>query len=180
METRMKHLLLATALATLSMSGFAQNNDAAAPTISKPASTAPHAPKHVSHVVPKHKRAIGEAASLQKNEAGINEERDLREDNRGRLVSARSAKLHPSQVSKAAYQARKAPAQPRPAQLKTGEFKSSQAAHLETKEAALHHQIHSDRGQDHKLTTQEPVQTDAPPSKNTNTIHLKKHNARMF
>jgi len=180
----MKHLLLATALASLSMSAFAQNNDAAAPTTSKKATPARHASKHVSHVVPKHKRAIGEAASLEKNEAGINEERDMREDmredNRGRLVSARSAKLHPSQVSKAAYQARKAPAQPRPAQLKTGEFKSSQAAHLETKEAALHHQIHSDRGQDHKLTTQEPVQTDAPPSKNTNTIHLKKHNARMF
>jgi hypothetical protein len=180
MKTMMKHLLLASALATLSMSAFAQNNDATAPTISKPASTAPHAPKHVSRVAPKHKRAIGEAASLEKNEAGINEERDMREDNRGRLVSARSAKLHPSQVSKATYPARKAPTQPHSAQLKTGEFKSTQAAHLETKETALHHQIHSDREQDRKLTSQEPVQTDSPQSKNTNAIHLKKHNARMF
>ena len=176
----MKHLLLATALASLSMSAFAQNNDAAAPTTSKKATPARHAPKRVSRVVPKHKRAIGEAASLEKDEAGINQERDMREDNRGRLVSARSAKLHPSQVSKATYQARRAPAQPHPAQLQTGEFKSSQAAHLETKEAALHHQIHSDREQDRKLTTQEPVQTESPQSRNTSTIHLKKHNARLF
>jgi hypothetical protein len=179
METRIKHVLLATALATLSMSAFAQNNDAEAPTISKQATPAPRAPKHVSHVVPKHKRAIGEAASLEKNEAGINEERDVREDNRGRLVSARSAKLHASQVSKATYQARKAPAQPHSAQLKTGEFKRSQAAYLETKEASLHHQIRSDREQHRKLTTREPVQTDDLLS-NTTTIHLKKHNARMF
>jgi hypothetical protein len=180
METMMKHVLLATALATLSMSAFAQNNGSAAPTISKQATTTRHAPKHVSHVVPKHKRAIGEAASLEKNEAGINEERDIREDNRGRLVSVRSAKLHPSQVSKATYQARTAQPQTHPAQLKTGEFKNSQAARLETKEAALHHPIHSDHEQDRKLTTQEPVPADAPQSKNTNTIHLKKHNARMF
>lgn len=179
MESMTKNVLLATALATLSISAFAQNHSSAAPTSSKQVTTARHPTKRVSHVVLKHKRAIGEAASLEKNEAGINEERDMREDNRGRLVSARSAKLHPSQVSKATYQTRNAAPQPHSTQLKTGEYKSSQAAHIETKEAALHHQIHSDHEQDRKLTMHGPDQADTP-SKNTSTIHLKKHNARMF
>jgi len=69
----------------------------------------------------------------------------------------------------------------RAAQLKTGQLITRPAAHLETKEASLHHQIHSDREHDRKLTPddQAPAQTN---QQNTNTtqIHLKKHNARMF
>ncbi|MBI3475078.1 MAG: hypothetical protein HY010_05050 [Acidobacteria bacterium] len=177
METTRKLALLAAGLAIVAMPALAQSTSAGTP---KRATTAPHKQKPVSHVAKKHRRALGEAASLERNEAGINEERDMREDNRGRLVSASSAKLHPSQVSKATYHPHKTASQPRSAQLKTGELKSSRAAHLETKETALHHQIHSDREQDRKLTQPEPAQGDASQSKNTNTIHLKKHNARMF
>jgi len=59
----------------------------------------------------------------------------------------------------------------RSAELKTTQLTKRHAAHLETKEASLHHQIHSDREQDRTPTLKDEGQAQ---------IHLKKHNARMF
>ncbi len=123
------------------------------------------------------------------------EERDMREDNRGRLTSTNRARLQHRQnhVSKAIDHKKHnavvasahakivpgpRPQQHRTAKLKTGQLTTRQAAHLETKETSLHHQIHSNREHDGvKLT---PESQTNPQDKNTNQIRLKEHNARMF
>ena len=192
MKTAMKTAFLAASLAALAIPVVAQATSSAAGVKSpapKPAvqQHKKHPQKHVAPSVRNRKRTAGEAANLERNEAGA-EERDMRDDNRGRLTSAHRARLQHQQnrVSKAIdHKKRNAvvtsahaktaagPRQPhRTAQLKTGQLTTRHAGHLETKEAALHRQIHSDREQDAGKST--------PEDKSTNPIHLKKHNARMF
>ena len=202
MTTAMKNVFLAASLAALAIPVVAQTSGAAAgskspahkPTVQQ---RKKHQHKRIADGVQKRKRTVGEAASLERKEAGPNtEERDLREDNRGRLTSANRARLQQQQnrVSKATPHKKhnavvasvhsKSAAGPRPqqhrtAQLKTGQLTTRQAAHLKTKEASLHHQIHSNRKQDAgKLTPED--QTNPQQEKNANQIHLKEHNARMF
>jgi hypothetical protein len=206
MKTAMKNVFLAASLAAslaaLAIPVVAQATGSAAG--SKSPSPKPtvqqrkkHPQKHIAHGVQKRHRTAGEAASLERKEAGAStEERNIREDNHGRLTSANRARLQHRQnhVSKAIdhkkhnavvsrAHARTAPEQRpqqhRSAQLKTGQLTTRQAAHLETKETSLRHQIHSDREQDAgKLTPED--QTNPQQDKSTNQIHLKEHNARMF
>lgn len=196
----MKNVLLAASLAALSILLVAQASGAAAGSKSpSPKPTVQQRKKlpqnHIAHGVQNRKRTAGEAASLKRKEAGARaEERDMREDNHGRLTSANRARLErrPNHVSKAidhekhipvsSAHAKTAPG-PRPQQhrtatLKTGQLTARQAAHFETKETSLHHQLHSDREQDSvKLT---PESQTNPQDKNSNQIRLKEHNARMF
>ena len=164
----MKSALFAVLLATLAIPVVAQNTVSAQPKASKPAAS--------------------EASSLERKEAGpTTEERDTREDNRGRLTSARHSQHKTNQVSKATdhhkhivtAHAQNTNPQHHAAQLKTGQLTTSQSSHLKTKEAAFH-QIPSEPEQDRKRTTEDPAQTTPPQDKNTAPIHLKKHNARMF
>ena len=198
----MKNVFLAASLAALALPVVAEASNTAArskspspkPTVQQ---SKKHPQKHIARGVQNRKRAAGEAASLERKEAGGGtEERDMREDNRGRLASTNRARLQHRQnhVSKAIDHKKHSavvasahakiapgprPQQHRTAKLKTGQLTTRQAAHLETKETSLHHPIHSDREQDGgKLTPED--ETNPQQDKSTNQIHLKKHNARMF
>jgi hypothetical protein len=185
MKNMTRNTLLAAGLFALVVPVFAQDNaKSTTPAGAKTSAPKPAAPrkkaqaKHVARAT--RKQTVGEAASLEKKEAGLNtEERDMRDDNRGRLTSANRAKLqhrhaataanhhkHPAAVANASTAGKHA------ASLKTGQLTSGGTAHLETKETSLHHEIHSDR--------EETGQAAPQPDKTTNQIHLKKHNARMF
>jgi hypothetical protein len=201
MKTAMKNLFLAASLAALAIPIVAQASGAAAGSKSlspKPAvqQRKRHQQKHIAHGAQNGNLTAGEAASLERKEARLNaEERDMREDNRGRLTSANRARLQHRQnrVSKAIHHKKRnavvasahaktapgpRPQQHRTAELKTGQLTTRQAAHLKTKETSLHHQIHSDREQDAgKLTLENQTN---PQDKNSNQIRLKEHNARMF
>jgi hypothetical protein len=201
MKSAMQNVFLATSLAALSILVVAQASGVAAGSKSpSPKPTVQQREKHpqkpFAPSVQNGKRTAGEAASLERKEAGMNaEERDMREDNRGRLTSANRARLahRPNHVSKAIDHKKHTPVVssahaktvlgPRPQQhrtatLKTGQLTTRQAAHLETKETSLHHQIHSDRELDGgKLA---PESQTNPQDKNSNQIRLKEHNARMF
>jgi hypothetical protein len=201
MRTAMKNVLLAASRAALSILVVALASGAAAGSKSlSPKPTVQQRKKHpqkpFAPSVQNRKRTAGEAASLKRKEAGARaEERDMREDNHGRLTSANRARLErrPNHVSKAIDHKKHTPVvssvhakivpgprpqQHRTAKLKTGQLTTRQAAHLETKETSLHHPIHSDREQDGgKLT---PESQTNPQDKNSNQIRLKEHNARMF
>lgn len=198
----MKNVFLAASLAALAMPVVAQETGGAAEANS-PANKLTvqqrqkHQKKRIAHGIQSGQLAAGEAASLERKEAGLNtEERDMR-DNRGRLTSAHRAQLQHQQnrgskaidhdqhnTAMANTHSKSAgprtPQQPRAAQLKTGHLTTRQAAHLKTKEASLHRQIHSDREQNGgKLAPQDRAPVDQQ-NKTTNQIRLKKHNARMF
>ncbi len=202
MRTAIKNVFLAASLATLAIPVVARANGAAAGTKSPaPKPTVQQRKKNqqkpIAHGAQNGKRTAGEAASLKRKEAGARaEERDMREDNHGRLTSANRARLQHRQnhVSKAidhkkhnavvaSAHAKGAdgtrPQQHRTAKLKTGQLTTRQAAHLETKETSLHHQIHSNREQGAGELTPED-QTNPQQNKSANPIRLKEHNARMF
>ena len=201
MKSAMQNVFLAASLAALAIPVVAQVSGAAGEAKSRTHKQAVQPKKHqqkgIAPRVQNRKRTASEAASLERKKAGMNaEERDMQEDNRGRLTSAnRAARLQHRQnrASKAidhkkhsavvASAHAKTPPGPRPQQhptatLKTGQLTARQAAHLETKETSLHHQLHSDRELDGgKLT---PESQTNPQDKNSNQIRLKEHNARMF
>ncbi len=202
MKTTLKNVLLAAGLSALAVPVVAQNSGATAQKAAHKLTVQQrkqHQQKRIAHGLQSGKLTSGEAASLERKEVGLNaEEREMREDNRGRLTAANRAQLQHQQnrVSKAIYHkkhnatvarahAKNAAGprtqQQRAAELKTGQLTSSKAAHLETKEASLHHQIHSDREPDGaKRTSEDRAQVNPQQNKNTNQIRLKKHNARMF
>ena len=201
MKSAMQNVFLAASLTALAIPVVAQASGVAGEAKSRAHKQAVQQPKKhqqkgIAPSVQNRKRTAGEAASLERKEAGMNaEERDMREDNRGRLTSTNRARLQHRQnhVSKAIDHKKHnavvtsahskgadgtRPQQHRTAKLKTGQLTTRQAAHLETKETSLHHQIHSNREHDGvKLT---PESQTNPQDKNTNQIRLKEHNARMF
>ena len=201
MKSAMQNVFLAASLAALAIPVVAQASGAAGEAKSRAHKQAVQQPKKhqqkgIAPSVQNRKRTAGEAASLKRKEAGARaEERDMREDNHGRLTSANRARLErrPNHVSKAIDHKKHTPVVssahaktvlgPRPQQhrtatLKTGQLTTRQAAHLETKETWLHHQIHSDRELDGGKPT--PESQTNPQDKNSNQIRLKEHNARMF
>jgi len=202
MKSAMQNVFLAASLAALAIPVVAQASGVAGEAKSRAHKQAVQQPKKhpqkgIAPSVQNRKRTAGEAASLERKEAGMNaEERDMREDNRGRLTSTNRARLQHRQnhVSKAIDHKKHnavvasahakivpgpRPQQHRTAKLKTGQLTTRQAAHLETKETSLHHQIHSNREQGAGELTPED-QTNPQQNKSANQIRLKEHNARMF
>lgn len=204
MKNAIKNMFLAATLAAVAAPVAAQNTDAHAH--SKALTRQPavqqrkqHQQKRIAHGIQSGKLTAGEAASLEKKEAGLNaEERDMREDNHGRLIAANRAKLRHqrNQVSKAIYHdkhnataanshpktvagQRAQNQQPRAAAgLKTGQLTSRAAPHPQTKQASFNRQVHRDHHENGgKLT---PAQPNRQQNKTSNPIRLKKHNARMF
>ena len=195
MNTAMKNVFLTAIVAVLAISAAANTATIGSKTTAKGpvTKTKKHAQQKNIHTVPKRKHSAGGAASLGQNESGAAPvARDMRDDNRGRVTSVHKIQPQhqPAHLSKAVTQKSQSAVvhskstkntvaphvQHHSAELKTGQLTSRQAAHLETKEAALHHQIHSDREPD----SPEQASETATQDKNTNQIHLKKHNARMF
>jgi len=202
MKSAMQNVFLAASLTALAIPVVAQASGVAGEAKSRAHKQAVQQPKKhpqkgIAPSVQNRKRTAGEAASLERKEAGMNaEERDMREDNRGRLTSTNRARLQHRQnhVSKAIDHKKHnavvtsahskgadgtRPQQHRTAKLKTGQLTTRQAAHLETKETSLHHQIHSNREQGAGELTPED-QTNPQQNKSANPIRLKEHNARMF
>jgi hypothetical protein len=142
----------------------------------------------------------GEASNLEKKEAGINAEtREMREDNGGKLTAADRAKIQRQQnhVSNQIYRdkhngavANTSPKsevgkraenqQDRIANgVRSGQLTAGEAAHLETKEAALNKEVHNDRAANGgKLTPQEKAQVNHQQNKVSRQIYDKKHNGR--
>jgi hypothetical protein len=185
MKTTIKSLFLAAGLAALAAPVAAQSTDPGTPKPTERAAVQPrkkNQQKRSAHVVQSGQITAGEATSLERKEAGLNAEKpDMREDNHARITSARHAQLrhHQNEISKTpdphtqpVTVAKNVSQQHRAAELKTGQLTTRQGTHLATKETSFHHQIHSDREQDRMLTPKDEAQT--------NQIHLKKHNARMF
>ncbi len=202
MKSAMQNVFLAASLTALAIPVVAQASGVAGEAKSRAHKQAVQQPKKhpqkgIAPSVQNRKRTAGEAASPERKEAGMNaEERDMREDNRGRLTSTNRARLQHRQnhVSKAIDHKKHnavvtsahskgadgtRPQQHRTAKLKTGQLTTRQAAHLETKETSLHHQIHSNREQGAGELTPED-QTNPQQNKSANPIRLKEHNARMF
>jgi hypothetical protein len=170
MRTTPKSLVLAASLAALGMPGAAQSSSAAHPNTLPQTPAAQQPKRHPQKGIAKGvsgKVTGGEAASLERKEGGGNaEDRDMREDNRGRLTSADRAKLRHQQnrVSKSIHHDQHHPTlanarskstagqnankQAHAAQFKTGQLTTRQATHVETKKSSLHREIHSDREQE--------------------------------
>jgi hypothetical protein len=189
MKTTIKTVFLAAGLVALAAPVAAQSTKRATPKPTERVAIQPrkkHQQNHIAHRVQSRNLTAGEAASLGRKNAGLNaEDRDKRERKRGRITSTNHTQL---QISKATGHrthntaaAKNVNHQHHAAKLKTSQLTTHQAAHLETKEASLHHQTHGDRERRGKPTPkgEDQAQTNEQNS-NTDQIHLKKHNARMF
>ncbi|PYX30922.1 MAG: hypothetical protein DMG80_11140 [Acidobacteria bacterium] len=191
----MKNVFLAALVSMLAISAAANTATIGSKTPAKGpvTKTNKNAQKKNIHTVSKCKHSAGESARIGQNESGAaSVARDMRDDNRGRVTSIHKIQPphqqpHLSKAvnrkgqsvvvhSKSTKNVAAPHAQQHTAELKTGQLTSRHAAHLETKEAALHHPIHSDREPDSPKQAPET----APQNNGTNQIHLKKHNARMF
>ena len=177
MECTRKGALAVTAMVALAMAASAQSPKPAPQ--AKPKNASVRKQGQVTH---RAKVSAGEAASLERSEAGPSSD-DVREENRGRLTSARLQHPH-SLVSNTVYHgsshatvAQDIRGRAHTAQLQTGQLTSRQRAHLQTKTTALHAASHSVRGRSQKVPVSEPAAAVDPGSPE---IHLKKHNARMF
>jgi hypothetical protein len=165
MRSRLKDVLLISVigLAGLAVAAGAQTTGSSSPKVASRTSVKHHARKTSGRSPAHAKSSTGEAASLERSEAGQTSD-DVREDNRGRLTSARLSK-HPKQASNAVYHGPSNGAarqtnvrqQGHTAQLKTGQLTSRQSAHMVTKRVALPHTTHSGRGQGRKLAAEEPA-----------------------
>lgn len=129
----------------------------------------------------------GEAARLATKEAGLSrEEHEVRVDNRGRVSSSHHAKKRPTKQAAKAPQAKAAPksqskhaSQPvhpkkQSAELKAGNFKTSNAGQAQMKEASAA----GSQGWSAQTESNSPPAPDTPKARPQ--PRLKKHNARMF
>lgn len=177
----MKKIFLAAVLCTLAMPALAQN-------IANGSENGP--------------LTAGEAANLEKKETGVNaEEHPTRQHKGGKLAAVNRQKFHHQQnhpskaITRDRQSARVVSAHPKTevgrraanqqkrvaAGLKTGQLTSREAAKVETKQAALNREVHTDREENGgKLTPGGQTKVNHQQNKLSNEIHQKKHNARMF
>jgi hypothetical protein len=142
----------------------------------------------------------GETANLEKKESSLNqEERDMRKLDNGKLTAADKATLNQqqNQLSNQIYQDKHNSAvqntnpksevgkraenqQDRIAQgIKSGQLTAGETAHLESKEAAINHEVATDRAANGgKLTQQEKAQVNRQQNKMSRHIYKDKHNGR--
>jgi hypothetical protein len=161
MTIPVKRVILAVSLAALAVPVVAQNGTSASKKTNVHAATP--------------KRVTGEAATLETKETAMAiDERAMREDNRGRLTSAHRAQHPQNRSTKATV--KNTVRNHTAAHLQTGQLTTKQKNLLKTRKTALTHSVRSN-GTGGKLTQK---QTQIPELRDTSTIHLKKHNARMF
>ena len=201
MKIATKNLYLAAALAALAVPVMAQ--DAGAPVDPKPATV--HQRKEnqqdrIANGVQSGQLTAGEAANLEKKEAGINTEtRDMREDNGGKLTNADRQKLQQqqnqmsNQIYRDKHNAAVANTNPKSevgkraesqqdriaSGIRSGQLTAGEAAHVETKEAALNKEVHNDRAANGgKLTSSEKAQVNHQQNNVSKQIYKDKHNGR--
>ncbi|HKW74028.1 MAG TPA: hypothetical protein VJN64_00760 [Terriglobales bacterium] len=155
--------------------------------------------KRVGEGVENGSLTAGEAAKVEKKEERLNgEERDMREDNGGKLTTADKAKLtrQQNQLSKDIYkQKHDAQVQPKTGNevnkrdrnqqkrigegLENGSLTAGEATKLEKKESKLNaeqHDMREDNGG--RLTASEKVKVNRQQNRVSKQIYKKKHNAR--
>ncbi len=170
MNKAMQNMFLATALAALAASGFAQQSGIA----SDPKSPTPQ--QTVRERKPNHAPSVlaGEAANLERTETGSIEEQNTRDDNRDRQTTANRA---PSAVDRGQHQAKAANTKPQgepgksarkpqehAAALKTGAWTTGEATLLQAKETSLTQEVVSDREEsgDNLQTVKHPQRKPKP------------------
>jgi len=194
MKNSMTTLLLAISLVPPAVAATADKAASAPPknAVSKSAASAKKTPKkQLPHKTKSGKVATGEAARQAKKETG--DEREVREENRGRISATHRAKLHPkpTQVAKATSgnkHSTVAGSHPKSATvqntshsqatatLKTSQLTSAKAAQYHAKGVSLQHAPEA-KGKTRGKKTPAP---DPAPDNQSNSISLKPHNARTF
>jgi hypothetical protein len=191
-----KNALLAGALALLAVPAFSQT--------SNPASVVNERKENqqdrIANGVQSGQLTAGETKNLEKKEAGLNaEENRMEKRDNGNLTAADKARLTRQQnrMSRQIYRdkhnglvqntnpktevgQRQRNQQERIAQgIKSGQLTASETAHLEGREAAVNHEIRSDRAANGgKLTAQQKAQINRQQNRTSAAIYRKKHNGR--
>jgi hypothetical protein len=142
----------------------------------------------------------GETANLERKESNLNkEEKLMRSENNGKLTAADRKVLNQQQnhLSNQIYRQKHDAAvqntnpksevgkraenqQDRIAQgIKSGQLTAGEASRLEHKEAAIHHEVRTERAANGgKLTAQERAQVNRQQNRVSSQIYNKKHNGR--
>jgi hypothetical protein len=189
-------MFLAAALAALAVPAFSQS----ATTGETIQDRKENQQDRIANGVASGQLTAGETTNLEKKESGLNqEERDMRKLDNGKLTAADRATLNQqqNQLSQQIYRdkhnaavqntnpksevgKRQENQQDRISQgIKSGQLTAGEAARLETREAAVNHEIAHDRAANGgKLTAQEKTQINRQQNRNSRAIYRDKHNAR--
>jgi hypothetical protein len=199
MKSAIKISFLSTALAVLAaLPVVAQTNDPAPVTGQSIQERKDNQQDRIANGVASGQLTAGETANLEKKESDLNkEENDMRKLDDGHLTAADKATLNQqqNQVSKDIYQDKHNAAvqntdpksevgdrarnqQDRIAQgIKSGQLTAGEAAHLESNEAKINHEVAADRAANGgKLTGQEKAQVNRQQNRESRQIYRDKHN----
>ena len=190
-----RNVLIAGALAVLSVPAFSQSNPA--PVVNQ---RKENQQDRIANGVQSGQLTAGETKNLEKKETGLNaEENRMEKRDDGNLTAADKARLTRQQnrMSRQIYRdkhndrvqntnpktevgQRQRNQQERIAQgIKSGQMTAGEAAHMEGREAAVNHEIHNDRAANGgTLTAQERAQVNRQENRNSAAIYRKKHNGR--
>lgn len=188
--------LLAGALAVLAVPAFSQT-DNPAPVVNQ---RKDNQQDRIANGVQSGQLTAGETKNLEKKEAGLNaEENRMEKRDDGNLTGADKARLTrqqnrmSNQIYRDKHNARTQNTNPtsevgqrqrnqqeRIAQgIKSGQLTAGETAHLEGREAAVNHEVRSDRAANGgKLTAQERAQVNRQQNRTSGAIYRKKHNGR--
>ncbi len=195
MNSYSKILSLAAVLSALVVPANAEKSASASKTAAhKPTANAKKtAAKHTANHAKTSKASVGEASSLAK-ETGNGERQGMREENRGRVASAKRVTSHPSHVAKAgkngkgstvASSRRKGAtlqnaSQSHPkASLKTSQLTTAKASRTKTKNVSMPREL---PGKGKKSAAKKPAVDPEknPAPKPSDQPALQPNNARMF
>ncbi|HTM36036.1 MAG TPA: hypothetical protein VL156_04780 [Terriglobales bacterium] len=187
--------LLAGMLALLAIPAFSQSSPA--PVVDQ---RKENQQDRIANGVQSGQLTAGETKTLEKKEAGLNaEENRMQNRDNGNLTARDKARLtrqqnrlsdqiyrdkHDARVQntdpKTEVGQRQRNQQERIAQgIKSGQVTAGEAAHLEGREAAVNHEIRSDRAANGgKLTAKEKAHINRQQNANSAAIYRKKHNGR--
>jgi len=190
-----KKALLAGTLALLAIPAFSQSSPA--PVINQ---RKENQQDRIANGVQSGQLKAGETKNLEKKEAGLNaEENRMEKRDNGNLTARDKARLTRQQNSlsnqiyrdkhnarvqntrpKTEVGQRQRNQQQRIAQgIKSGQVSAGEAAHLESREAAVNHEIRSDRAANGgRLTTKEKAKINHQQNANSGAIYRKKHHGR--
>lgn len=201
MKLQNKGLILTAALAAFMLPAAAQTSSPAAAAPATINQRKENQQDRIANGIQSGQLTAGEAGKLEKKEGELNqEERDMRKLDNGHLTAADRATLHQQQntVSKDIYKQkhdaqiqnvnpksevgqRERNQQERIAQgVKSGQMTAGEAANVEHREAAIGHEVHSERAANGGTLTQaERRQVNRQENRTSRAIYRKKHNARV-
>ncbi len=201
MNSTIKFAFLSAALAALALPGVAQSSDPTQPVTGQSINQRKdNQQERIGQGVASGQLTAGEAKSLEKNEQQINrEERDMRQDNGGKLTQADKQTINQQQnalsnkiytdkhnsttqptAPKSEVGKREFNQQQRIAQgVESGQLTAGETRNLESKEARINNEVRNDRAANGgKLTAQEKAQVNRQQNRLSNQIYIDKHNNR--